>query len=89
MKNSKMCLFQSQNSLAVVLPNLLWRVLITAMNIVLIGGVLFLHACEPTGGTKERNTMSIVKKNTTASVAKPPVDASLPANIKTATFALG
>lgn len=89
MKNSKMWLFQSQNPLAVVLPNLLRRVLITVMNIFLIGGVLFLHACEPTGGTKERNSMSIVKKNATASVAKPPVDDSVPANIKTATFALG
>jgi hypothetical protein len=89
MKNSKMWLFQSQNPLTVVLPNLLRRALITVINIFLIGGVLLLHACEPTGGMKERKSMSVIKNDTTASMPNKTIDASLPANIKTATFALG
>jgi hypothetical protein len=59
------------------------------MIFVLLGLVLLLHACEPAGGIKERENMSAIKKNSTAPMAKQPVDASVPARIKTATFALG
>jgi hypothetical protein len=89
MKNSKMWLFQSQNSFAVVRPNLGRQILVTGMTLVLLGFVLLLHACEPAGGTKERESMSVIKNDNTASMANKTIDASLPANIKTATFALG
>lgn len=89
MKNRKTRLSQSQNSPAFVLTNFLRQILITGMSVVLIGGVLFLHACEPTGEIKERESMSLIKNNATASVEKRPLDDSVPAGTKTATFALG
>jgi len=65
------------------------RISVAGMIFVLLGLVLLLHACEPAGGIKERENMSAIKKNSTAPMAKQPVDASVPARIKTATFALG
>ena len=84
-----MCLCLSRDLSALAYLNLGRRISVTGMIFVLLVLVLFLHACEPAGGIKERENMSVIKKISTASMAKQPVDASVPAKIKTATFALG
>ena len=50
------------------------------------GGLMFLDACDSINGAKERGTMAMSKAN---SVPIPPIDASAPARMETATFALG
>jgi Na+-transporting methylmalonyl-CoA/oxaloacetate decarboxylase gamma subunit len=89
MKNRKICLSLNRDLSALAHPDLGRRISVTGMIFVLLGLVLLLHACEPAGGIKERESMSVIKKNCTASMDKQPMDAPVQAKIKTATFALG
>jgi len=84
-----MCLFLNRDRSDQAHPVPGGKISLTGMIFILSAFALFLHACEPAGGIKERESMSVIKKNSTASVANQPVDAPEQAGIKTATFALG
>ncbi len=54
-----------------------------------LGFFLFLEACDQINGTREKETMAMKKMNSAPRVPVPPIDASAPAKIETATFGLG
>ena len=70
-------------------PNLSRLAFITEIIVVLLGLILFLHACDTVEVAKERENMSMTKTNSVHSMARPPIDALAPARTETATFALG
>jgi hypothetical protein len=90
MKNHNRGPSQIQDQFARLHPDSGRQISVTGMIFVLLCLVLFLHACESREGIRERESMSAIKRNPTASMDKRPIDASsVPAKIETATFALG
>ena len=54
-----------------------------------LGCLLFLGACDQVNGTREKETTPMTKMNSVPKVSIPPIDASAPTKIETATFGLG
>jgi hypothetical protein len=70
-------------------PNFRRWFFLKGMIFIVLGFVLFLHACDNIKTSKEGETMAMTKMNPMPSVAIPPIDASAPIKTETATFALG
>ena len=64
-------------------------ILITGVVSIVIGFGVFLHACDNTEATKEREIMAVTMTSSMPNVAKPPIDHSAALKTETATFGLG
>ena len=69
-----------------------WTVLLLVV-IMVLGGGLILHGCDSSNQEwrpwKERKNMELAKRDSSHTVAIPPIDIEVPGNTETATFALG
>ena len=69
-----------------------WTVVLLVVIMVLGGGPI-LHGCDSSNQDwrlwKERKNMELAKRDSSHTVAIPPIDIEAPGNTETATFALG